>query len=196
MITRRIVLSGIGAGALSSVLVGPGTQQSHAAPGPRAGYFPNAIFETQDGRKVKFYDDLIKGKLVVINMLLTECSEGLCPAMTANLVRVQQALGKRVGRDIFMYSITLRPEFDTPPVLKAYAKQFGVKPGWTFLRGQPQDTEIIRRKLGFYDLDPQVDADVEQHTGLLRIGDEAHDRWCMVPALSSPRHIVSTILGV
>jgi protein SCO1/2 len=109
---------------------------------------------------------------------------------------VQQALGSRVGRDIFMYSITLRPEFDTPPVLRAYAKRFGVKPGWTFLTGQPLDTEIVRRKLGFYDLDPKVDADVSQHTGMLRIGDESHDRWCMVPALSSPRQIVSTILGV
>jgi protein SCO1 len=196
MNTRRILLGGIGAGALSSVLAGTGTHQSHAAAGPRAGYFPNAMFETQDGKKVKFYDDLIKGKLVVINMLLTECSEGLCPAMTANLVRVQQALGSRVGRDIFMYSISLRPEFDVPPVLRAYAKQFDVKPGWTFLTGQPKDTDIIRRKLGFYDLDPKKDADVSQHTGLLRIGDEPHDRWCMVPALSSPEQIVISILGV
>ena len=196
MMTRRIGLSGIGVGALSPVFVAASPHQSRAAAGPRAGYFPNAIFETQDGKKVRFYDDLIKGKLVVINMLLTECSEGLCQAMTANLVRVQQALGSRVGRDIFMYSITLRPEFDTPSVLRAYARQFGVKPGWTFLTGRRQDTEIIRRKLGFYDLDPKADADVSQHTGVLRIGDESHDRWCMVPALSSPRQIVSTILGV
>lgn len=195
MMTRRIALSGIGMGASSPVFAA-GTHQSRAAAGPRAGYFPNAIFETQDGKKVRFYDDLIKGKLVVINMLLTGCSEGLCPAMTANLVLVQQALGQRVGRDIFMYSITLRPEVDTPPVLRAYAKQFGVKPGWTFLTGQPRDTEIIRRKLGFYDLDPAVDADKDQHTGMLRIGNEPYDRWCMVPALSSPRQIVSTILGV
>ncbi|MDW3682842.1 SCO family protein [Cupriavidus sp. CV2] len=195
MTTRRLVLSGLGAGALSPVFAAA-PPQSQGAAGQRVGYFPNAILDTHDGRKVRFYDDLIKGKLVVINMLLTECAEGLCPTMTANLVRVQEALGKRVGRDIFMYSITLRPEFDTPLVLRAYARQFGVKPGWTFLRGEPQDTEIIRRKLGFYDLDPKVDADVGQHTGLLRIGDEPHDHWCMMPALSSPRQIVSTILSV
>ena len=194
MITRRIVLSGIG-GALSPALTAAAAGKPKP-PGPRAGYFPNAIFETQEGKKVKFYDDLIKGKLVVINMLLTECSEGLCPVMRANLVRVQQALGQRVGRDIFMYSISLRPEYDTPPVLHAYAKQFGVKPGWTFLTGPPQDTEIIRRKLGFYELDPKKDADKSKHTGMLRIGNEAVDRWCMVPALSSPQQIVISILGV
>ncbi|MFJ1257036.1 SCO family protein [Cupriavidus sp. CuC1] len=195
MMTRRIVLGELGAGLLSPAVAAAGPQ-SRAGGSPPAGYFPNAIFETHDGRKVRFYDDLIKDKVVVINMLLTECGEGVCPAMTANLVRVQEALGERVGRDIFMYSITLRPEFDTLPVLKAYARQFGVKPGWSFMRGEPQDTEIIRRKLGFYDLDPKVDADVRQHTGLVRIGDAPHDHWCMMPAFSSPRQIVSTILSV
>src|SRR5438128_5940108 len=137
MNTRRLLLSGMGAGALSAVLAGAGTQQSRAAAGPRAGYFPNAIFQTHDGRKVRFYDDLIKGKRVVINVFLIECTDGTCPLTTANLVRVQQALGSRVGRDIFMYSITLAPEHDTPPVLRAYAEQFDIKPGWTFLTGQP-----------------------------------------------------------
>lgn len=193
--TRRLLLTGLGGALLAPVFAGAAQNTKQPAAGPRAGYFPNAIFKTHEGKKVRFYDDLIRGKLVVINMMYSTCDEGLCPSMTANLLMVQQALGSRVGKDIFMYSISLRPEHDTPVVLQAYVKQYGVKPGWTFLTGNLQDTEIIRRKLGFYDSDPALDADKSQHTGMLRIGNDPHDRWCMVPALSSTRQIVRTIIG-
>ena len=75
-----------------------------------------------------------------------------------------------------MCSISLQPKHVTPQVLKDYAKRFGVKPGWTFLTGTKQDTEIIRRKLGFYGSGPVVEADKSQHTGMLRIGNDPYDR--------------------
>src|SRR5215831_3096467 len=79
----------------------------------RARYFPNVALTTHEGKKVRFYDDLIKDKIVTINFMYADC-EGVCPGITANLVNVQRALGERVGRDIFMYSITLKPEHDSP----------------------------------------------------------------------------------
>src|SRR5215216_4991293 len=72
-------------------------------------YFPNFELTTHDGRKVHFYDDLIKDKIVVLNFMYVKC-EGICMPITTNLKRVQKLLGDRVGRDIFMYSITLKPE--------------------------------------------------------------------------------------
>src|SRR5207244_6894687 len=87
----------------------------------RARYFPNVVLTTHLGEKVRFYDDLIKGKIVTINFMFTACPK-VCPRITTNLVKVQKLLGHRVGRDIFMYSITLDPENDTSPVLKKYAK--------------------------------------------------------------------------
>jgi protein SCO1/2 len=152
------------------------------------------VLQTHEGRKVRFYDDVLKGKLVVINMMYTVCT-GICPANTASMKAVQQALGPRVGRDIFMYSLSLRPEFDSPQARRDYVNQYEIGPGWTFLTGGREDMEVIRRKLGFYDSDPTKDADISNHTGVVRVGNVPAERWCMVPAQSSTRQIVSTILG-
>ena len=81
-------------------------------------YFPNFELTTHEGKKVRFYDDLIKDKIVVINFMYANC-EGICIPITMNLKRVQNLLGDRVGRDIFMYSITLKPKEDTPRRLEA-----------------------------------------------------------------------------
>src|SRR5262249_22635718 len=166
---------------------------TRAPGGPRADYFPNLILRTHENRPVRFYDDLIKGKLVVINMMYAQC-EGLCPSMTSNLVKVHAALGDRMGRDIFMYSLTLQPRVDTPRVLKDYAEMHGAGSGWLFLTGRPRDMDILRRKLGFFDPDPVVDNDKSQHLGIIRFGNEALDRWAACPALSDPDQIVRSIL--
>src|SRR5213080_3954627 len=121
-------------------------------------YFPNLVLTTHEGRRVRFYDDLIKDRIVTINFMYTQCEDGRCPLTMANLVRVQKLLGSRVGRDIFMYSFTLAPEHDTPTVLKRYAKAYGVGPGWTFVTGSPRDMEVLRRKLGFVWANPVRDA--------------------------------------
>ena len=160
-----------------------------------AAYFTNAQLLTHEGRAVRFYDELLQDKLVVINMMYTVCS-GICPANTAALKALQLALGARVGRDIFMYSLTLRPELDTPDALREYMLKYQVGPGWTFLTGKPAEVDRIRRRLGFYDTDPVADADLGRHTGMLRIGNLRTRRWSMAPALASTRQLVSAILGV
>lgn len=192
MNTKRNLLGLMGGVTLSPLLAGAGAGAARAAVGPRADYFPNLLLQTHEGKTLRFYDDVVSGKIVVFNMMYTACS-GVCPGNTANLLRVQDVLGSRLGRDIFMYSLTLRPEFDTPRALQAYMAQFGIKPGWTFLTGKPADMEIIRRKLGFFDSDPALDGDISQHTGMLRIGNAVLDRWVMMPALASPRQIVRVI---
>ena len=159
-----------------------------------AAYFTNAHLLTHEGKPVRFYDELLKDKLVVINMMYTVCS-GICPAHTAALKALQLALGARVGRDIFMYSLTLQPQFDTPAALRDYMRLYQVQPGWTFLTGKPPQVDRIRRRLGFYDSDPVADADLARHTGMLRIGNLRARRWSMAPALASTRQLVSAILG-
>ena len=91
-------------------------------------YFPNLILTDQNGRKLKFYDDLIKDKIVIINMFYAQC-EGICTPITRNLLRVQKLLGNRVGKDIFMYSFTLNPKNDTVPARLDHRQQ-GKCPGW------------------------------------------------------------------
>jgi protein SCO1 len=180
---------------LASGIAVPGAARGRTANhgGPRAGYFPDFVLRTHENKPVRFYTDLIKGKIVVINMIYVEC-EGVCPGITANLVKVQRALGDRAGRDIFMYSLTLKPDQDSPVALKHYAEMHGIKPGWLFLTGKRAQIEILRRKLGFFDPNPAVDRDKSQHIGLIRFGNEALDRWAACPGLSNPDQIVRSIL--
>lgn len=154
--------------------------------------FPNVTLTTHEGRKVRFYDDLMKDKIVLINFMYVKC-EGLCPGTTANLLNVQRMLGDRVGRDIFMYSITLKPEEDTPEVLKRYARAYKTKPGWLFLTGDPKDVELLRQSLGFIDRDPARDANKSNHIGMLRFGNEPMTLWAGCPSLLSPGKIVKEI---
>lgn len=161
----------------------------------RARYFPNIVLTTHEGKKVRFYDDLVKDKIVLINMMYAEC-DGVCTGITANLAKVQKTLGKRIGRDIFMYSITIKPEEDTPKALKEYAKMHGAKSGWLFLTGDPKDIEVLRRKLGFTNPDPKLDADKSQHVGMVRYGNEALQQWAAFPGMADASWIVESVLFV
>lgn len=154
--------------------------------------FPNVVLTTHEGKKVRFYDDLLKDKIVLINFMYVKC-EGICPGTTANLVKVQKLLGNRLGKDIFMYSITLKPEEDTPEVLNRYAKAYRVGPGWQFLTGSPEDVELLRRKLGFIDRDPERDANKSNHIGMLRWGNEPLTLWAGCPGSLAPEKIVKEI---
>ena len=108
-------------------------------------------------------------------------------------MKVQKLLGDQLGKDVWMYSITLTPEKDSPEVLREYAQRFGVKPGWLFLTGKPKDIELLRRNLGFTNSDPVRDADKTQHLGLLRLGNEPYDWWAACPSKSRPNQIFKLI---
>ena len=158
-------------------------------------YLPNVVLTTHENQTVRFYDDLVKSKVVIINFMFTNCTR-FCPMTTPNLVKVQAALGERVGRGIFLYSITLDPANDTPAVLKAYAKAVGAGPGWIFLTGKEESIERLRRRLGVYNRDPAIDADKTQHGGLVVYGNDALDRWAAISGLNKPESIVRAVLRV
>ena len=180
-------------------LIAGGCARSDSAPAPRdrvaairQEHLPNITLTTHEGRSVRFYDDLVKGKVVAINFMFTGCRIA-CPVTTPKLVEVQKMLGERTGRDVTFLSITLDPEHDTPNVLRAYAKAYGVGPGWYFLTGKENDIQQLRRKLGVYDLDPIIDADRTQHAGILVLGNEPSGRWKAVATLSKPVRIRQAI---
>jgi protein SCO1 len=150
-----------------------------------ASYFPNFELTTQDGKTVKFYDDLVKDKLVVVDFIFTHCTKQ-CPLMTASLARVQRHLGERVGKDIFFYSISLDPERDTPEALKQYAEAYHAGPGWTFLTGKKEDIKVLRKKFG--DLE-----DVENHSANLIIGNDVTGQWFPTGAVDNPKYLAMVI---
>ena len=152
-------------------------------------HFPNVALVTQNNKTVRFYDDVIKGRIVLIQFMFANC-EQLCPRVTPNLVKVQKELQKRGASDVFMVSITVDPEHDTPAVLKEYAEKFQVQPGWQFLTGRKPDIDLIRRKLGVYDPEDKK----FEHMNMLTVGREPVGRWLSVPAEAKPDEIVQTLL--
>jgi protein SCO1/2 len=153
-------------------------------------YFPDATFTTHDGRSVRFYDDLIKGKIVAINLIYTTC-EYACPLETAKLAQVQRLLGDRMGRDIFFYSITIDPEHDTPAVLKDYAEKYRAGPGWLFLTGRRADIERVSKRLGLFAEPDRATAD--GHVPFLLVGNEATGQWMRNSAMDNPGFMARTI---
>jgi protein SCO1/2 len=156
--------------------------QPDAAAAPDNSHFPNVELITQDGKKVHFYDDLIKGKIVAIDLIYTSCGYA-CPLETARLAQVQKKLGARVGSDIFFYSISIDPAHDTPAVLKAYMEKYRIGPGWTFLTGKKEDIDFLSKRLGLYS-DPSINKD--GHMPHLLIGNEATGQWIRGSALDNP----------
>lgn len=147
-------------------------------------HYPNAVLRTHDNKAVKFYDDLIRNKQVIINLMYASCTSS-CPLVTSKLIKVHQALKDRMGKDLFMYSITLKPEQDDPAALKRFAEMHkALLPGWTFLTGDPYDLETIRFKLFQYG-HLAIDLDQSFHISMLRIINDATNRWTMVsPGIS------------
>jgi protein SCO1/2 len=152
-----------------------------------ANYFPNSVLINQNNQSVHFFDDLLKGKTVLINFMFTTCT-GICPAMTANLEKVQTQLGDRVGKDINMISVTVDPITDRPEALKNYATKFGVKPGWHFITGSKPDLDLVLRKLGGW-----VE-DKNDHNSILMIGNVETGEWVKMLAMATPSDIVESVL--
>ncbi len=187
IIAKRKLLFGAAA-ALSGACVMAATK-ARAPHSPRElmrqRRFPNVALMTHEGKHVKFYDDLLKDKKVVINMMYTVCSN-ICTPATHNIVEARRLLGD-FARDIHFYSLSLTPLDDDPPALRAYMKSFGITAGWTFLTGKPENVELVRRGLGFAQTSAVEDADISNHSGMLRIGNEPLVSWGHASALVSSR---------
>lgn len=154
-------------------LGGTGTHIAAPTAKPRiaaASYFPDVVLINQHGESRRFYQDLVKGRIVVINTIFTDCGT-VCPLTVERFARVQAELGERVGRDVFLLSISVDPLTDTPEKLRAYATQAGAKPGWQFLTGDKRNVDLVLKKLGQY-----VEAR-EMHSNIIIIGNEPTGLW-------------------
>jgi protein SCO1/2 len=168
----------------------PATETSVMA--QKRSYLTNAVLTNYDGRRFRFYDDLVKGKIVLINMMYAKC-DGICPAVTSNLKKVYDGLKGRIGRDTFMYSITLKPEQDGPEAMKHFAQMHRADlPGWHFLTGNHDEIETLRFRLFRWD-HPGLDNNIDQHTGMLFLFNDNLSRNCKTPAMSSVRQVLEVV---
>jgi protein SCO1/2 len=141
-----------------------------ATDSPAKKYFSDVELINQDGQKMRFYSDVLKDKVVIINTFFSTCTS-VCPPMNRNLEKVQEALGGRLGKDAFIVSLTVDPVVDTPPRLKEYSRRFHARPGWIFLTGKKENVDWALYKLGQY---VQTRDD---HTTIIIIGNEPKGLW-------------------
>lgn len=159
------------------------------AASPAQNYFTDVALVDQHGQPVRFYSDVLQGKTVVIESFFTTCT-GTCPLMNATFAKIQNAVGDRLGKDVFLVSITVDPEHDTPAKLKEYAAHMKARPGWIFLTGKKENVDQALHKLGL-----GVKAR-EEHKNLFLVGNEPKGLWKKVLGLGKADEIVSIVQGV
>ena len=156
---------------------------------PAEKYFTDVELVNQDGERLRFYSDVLKGKTVVINAFFTTC-KSVCQPMSRNMEKVQEALGERVGRDVFLVSISVDPLTDTPARLKEYAQKFHARKSWTFLTGKKENVDWALYKLG------QYVENKDQHLSIWIIGNEATGLWKKAFGLAKPEELTAVVESV
>ncbi len=152
-------------------------------------YFTDVVLINQNGEKMRFYSDLLQGKVIIINSFFATC-QGSCLPMSRNLEKVQQALGDHVGKDVFILSISVDPLVDTPPKLKDYAKKLNARPGWYFLTGDKANVEFALKKLGQF-----VD-NKQDHLNIFIIGNERTGLWKKAFGLAQSDELIKVVESV
>jgi len=156
---------------------------------PAEKYFSDVELINQDGEKMRFYTDVLRAKVVVINTFFTTCT-GACPAINRNLEKVQDALGDRLGKDAFLISMSVDPETDTPARLKEYSRRFHARPGWIFLTGKKENVDWALYKLGQY-----VETK-DGHTNIIIIGNEPKGLWKKAFGLAKADEVMKIVEDV
>ncbi len=163
--------------------------KTSAQPSPAEKYFTDVELLDQDGKKVRFYSDVLKGKTVIVNAFFTSCTS-VCPPMNRNMEKIQQALGDRVGRDVFLVSLTVDPEVDTPTRMKEYAKKFHAGRGWIFLTGKKENLDWALYKLG------QYVENKDDHKTVFIIGNEPTGLWKKAFGMANVAELVQVVESV
>jgi cytochrome oxidase Cu insertion factor (SCO1/SenC/PrrC family) len=147
---------------------------------------PDVEVLDQDGRKVRFYSDLFKGRVVVVSFFFTSCTF-ICPMQGRALNKLRASLAERLGKEVFFISVTKDPKIDTPERLKLWGKQFGVGAGWTLVTG----TEDAVKQLLWDLIGEQPGAQL--HEAVLLIGNDRTGVWEDAGGLSSTEKLVEII---
>ena len=152
-------------------------------------YFTDVELLNQNGEKMRLYTDLLKGKVIVINFFFATC-QGNCLPMKYNLQKVSAALGPRLGKEVYIMSISVDPTLDTPQKLKEYANTLNAPPGWFFLTGEKANVDFVLRKLGQY-----VD-NKESHTSIFIIGNERTGLWKKANGMAKADDLIKVVESV
>jgi protein SCO1/2 len=156
---------------------------AEAAAPPR---IPDVDCLDQNGKRLRFHSDLVKGKVVVISFIFTRCT-AMCPIIGEGVARLQTALGDRAGRDVQLISVSTDPVTDTPEKLKAWGARLKAKDGWTMVTGEKAEMDRLLKVLT-----GGVSGN-KTHEPLLLIGNEATNVWTDSYAFENPARLIQQI---
>jgi protein SCO1/2 len=152
-------------------------------------YFSDVELLNQNGEKMRFYSDLLKDKVVIINSFFATCTS-VCPPMNRNLEKVQEAFKDRIGKDLYIISISVDPDVDTPPLLKDYAAKFHAVPGRFFITGKKENVNWALYKLG------QYVEDKNDHQTVIVIGNVRTGLWKKAFGLAKTEELIEIVRTV
>lgn len=183
----RILIDALAQAAHSAAMSDSEHGCQHPQPGAQTSYIPNVTVQTHKGETARFYDDLVRGKMVLINCISIR-DEASCSHLET-VSQVQPLIEKELGRSVFIYSITTDPIHDTPAALRAFAEQCKARDGWLFVTGDPRELLTLRLRLFM-----RSGQDCSMH--MIRYGNEALGLWGGILATATPESIAERVAWI
>jgi protein SCO1/2 len=148
--------------------------------------YGDAQLLTQEGRKLKLKSEVFADRIVVLDFAYTSCTT-VCPVLSAVLVKVQDQLGDKSGKEVQLVTITVDPARDTPARLKQYAAKHGAKPAWLWLTGPTGTVNEVLKGFGAYA------PNFEDHPAMILVGDPVSGNWTRFYGFSDPKDILAKV---
>jgi protein SCO1/2 len=187
LLARSAALAALFMIASAPVAAGNAPEDKAASEAKARDYFSNVELVDQNGRSLKFYDEVLKDNIVVISFIFTKC-QSACPLMTRNLTMIRDMLREDERRAIQFVSISIDPLRDTPAAMKEFAQKHEAdNGGWLWLTGQPDDVNFVTQRLGSYTDDP------EAHTTTLLAANVPNAHWTKIEPNVPPNGVVARL---
>ena len=146
---------------------------------------PDVEVVTHEGKSVRFYSDLVKGRNVAVNFIFTNCTT-ICPASGAMFASLQ----KQNDRGLHFISVSIDPSYDTPKRLTAWSARFRTQPGWTLVTGSQASIDAIVKAFGGPEGRPQ------DHNPLTIIGSDMTHQWQRLYGFPGTEKVSATVKEV
>ena len=187
LLARSAALAAMFIIASAPVAAGNAPEDKAASEAKARDYFSNVELVDQDGRSLKFYDEVLKDNIVVISFIFTNC-QSACPLMTRNLTMIRDMLREDERRAIQFVSISIDPLRDTPAAMKEFAQKHEAdNGGWLWLTGRPDDVNFVTQRLGSYTDNP------EAHTTTLLAANVPNAHWTKIEPNVPPNGVVARL---
>jgi protein SCO1 len=128
---------------------GPGAQSSRLRSGDQV---PPFRLTNEQGETITA--DTFRGRPYIVTFIFSRCPiPNFCPLMNKNFAQLQEAIRSGSGpmAQARLLSISFDPEYDTPEVLRAYAKHEQADPAlWSFATGEKEQIERLTKSFAVH----------------------------------------------